>query len=542
MNERIHASDLKTLHHFDAGPFMVHNEWEGLINNEQWKKPGDKLPLLKILFANPNLELFSEATRSAREDEPRLDLSGRVEYGSDVGRPAENDYFKRLGELIEPYGLTVMDSLFKDIRIITPGKGRVIGEVSLSGSYLQMTNNTRHYFTNNKHVGVSASITPPTFTELANKQHHYDTYTYFRDTLRTHILATVAFAECVTGNRVEDRTDILITGHGATYLYDETAAEGTPLRKRLLLTKASTEAKAEETTPSTQTDAVAGEDVFEFLKRSSDDSKVTIADVATTAEVREKLIDVAYAYSHPEVFQKWGARKPCGILLYGPSGTGKTTAARALANQIGGDLWEIKASDITEKWLGDTEKNMQALFDKAKEAKVCTVMFWDEIDSLIGGSGGNGSGSNALAAARGIFKREVADIGESAPNVVLIGATNNPDLLDNALIRAGRFDTKIYMGPPSELIRKQLFANKISDIIQRHETDDVKIYSPDLNIVRLAELTDEWVGTDIVELLRRVQTKKAVAEIRGGSPQLISQDDLELEIRLYRLERSGSDT
>jgi len=491
-----------------------------------------------MLLADPNLDLLSTAQR-VKDSEKNFSwvFTSDTRPGNGLTLPSSGQYFETLSPLIQPYGMSLRNSLFSNMRVVNGRNNElVLGGVTLYSNRLSITNKDNYTFASDKPAGISLNLTPPTLRELRDEDFEYSQYEYFSDTIRLHILAALALAECITGKRASAGADILMTGDDTTYQYDEDAGVGTPARERISLGGAATEAATTE--PTEAKGGAASSEQHDLFDEVDVEPRVSISDIAGPKHLHDKLTEIAYAYRNPDALKKWGVRKPQGVLLYGPPGTGKSMVAEALATEIGGELWEIRAGDLADKWLGNTEKNMQKLFDEAKAKATPTVMFWNEIDSLVGEVGSSGgSADRALEAARGVFKRETEKLGTVAPNVLLVAATNNLDKIGDALIRAGRFDEKVYMGLPDESARLQLFASKIAEIMHTYETEDTRLYAPDLDVSRLATLTDEWSGAEIVEVLRRTQMKKAVAEMKRQQVTPISQGDLETEIRLFGSQR-----
>lgn len=243
--------------------------------------------------------------------------------------------------------------------------------------------------------------------------------------------------------------------------------------------------------------------------------------------LRAELKNVALSFLNAESMEKWGATRPQGILLHGPPGTGKTTLAQALANEIDGELWEIKGTEIYERWLGSSEKNMEAIFEEARRKTHPTVMLLDEFEAMIDSSN-DGRPSRSTNSVVGVFKKEAIALRETNPNIIMVATTNYIERIDESLIRAGRFDIKAYVPLPDESARLQIFAMKISDSVYKLRSDTFIPYDQDVNAIELARLTDGKSGADITEILRRAAFAKAMEEVQNGSERTapISQSDL----------------
>ncbi|WP_432827646.1 ATP-binding protein [Dactylosporangium sp. CA-092794] len=255
---------------------------------------------------------------------------------------------------------------------------------------------------------------------------------------------------------------------------------------------------------------------------------VRLDDVGGLEDVVAQFRDVAVSFRHPDVMARWGATRPQGILLYGPPGTGKTMLARALAAEIGGELREIRTPEILDKWVGNSEKNIQRIFTEARGLRSPTVLLFDEFDSIISYTGtafdAAGQMINAVA---GIFKQEMNTLIEANPNVIVVATTNFPDRVDASLVRSGRFDLKLAVPLPSRRARADIAAKLIRGLIARHETPGFRMFADDVDIDALASASNGLTGADLKEALRRAQLDKAMHEARSGRPPgPITQDEL----------------
>lgn len=245
-------------------------------------------------------------------------------------------------------------------------------------------------------------------------------------------------------------------------------------------------------------------------------------------DVVHQLREVADSFRHPEVMARWGARRPQGVLMSGPPGTGKTTLAKALATEIGGTLKEIRTPDILDKWVGASERNIKKIFAEARRYRTPTVLLFDEFDSIISYAGApRGAADQAINSVAGIFKQEMNTLVEENPNVIVVATTNFPDRVDESLIRSGRFDIKIRVPLPDTTARAEILTKMLRQLVSRHEINGFRMFADDIDVAELAELTAGMSGADLKELLRRVQMAKAMQEARGSSHAgAITQDDL----------------
>jgi len=193
-----------------------------------------------------------------------------------------------------------------------------------------------------------------------------------------------------------------------------------------------------------------------------------------------------------------GIKPPKGILLFGPPGTGKTLLAKAVANESGANFIAVRGPEILSKWFGESEKAIREIFKKARMAAPC-VVFFDEIDAIAPARGY----TLDTSAMDRIVAQLLAEMDGIAAleNVVVIGATNRPDMLDPALLRPGRFDRIIYVPPPDKVSR--------FEILKVH-TRNVPL-AKDVDLWRLAEMLEYYTGADI-ELLVREAALTALRE------------------------------
>ena len=188
------------------------------------------------------------------------------------------------------------------------------------------------------------------------------------------------------------------------------------------------------------------------------------------------------------IFTYADATPPKGILLYGPPGTGKTLMAKAAANESEANFISIKGPELLSKWVGESEKGVREVFRKARQAAPC-IIFFDELDAIAPTRGGDHGDSHVTERVISQFLTEMDGL-EILTNVVVIGATNRPDIIDPALLRPGRFDRILYVPPPDRESRLQ--------IIKIHTKK--KPLAEDVNFEDLADKTDGYTGADIASL------------------------------------------
>ena len=190
-------------------------------------------------------------------------------------------------------------------------------------------------------------------------------------------------------------------------------------------------------------------------RMSVDAPKITFRDVAGVDEAVQELQEIKEFLENPKKFQALGARIPKGVLLYGPPGTGKTLLARAVAGEAGVPFFSISGSDFVEMFVGVGASRVRDLFEQAKQNSPC-IIFMDEIDA-VGRHRGAGMGGGHDEREQTLNQLLVEMDGfEMKDNIILIAATNRPDILDPALLRPGRFDRQVVVDRPDRKGRKQI--------------------------------------------------------------------------------------
>ncbi|MCL2817300.1 MAG: ATP-dependent zinc metalloprotease FtsH [Clostridiales bacterium] len=242
-----------------------------------------------------------------------------------------------------------------------------------------------------------------------------------------------------------------------------------------------------------------------------DRKKVTFADVAGVDEVKEELQEIVEFLKDPRRFNALGARIPKGVLLYGPPGTGKTLLARAVAGEAGVPFFSISGSDFVEMFVGVGASRVRDLFDQAKKHAPC-IIFIDEIDA-VGRQRGAGLGGGHDEREQ-TLNQLLVEMDGFAPNegIIVVAATNRPDILDPALLRPGRFDREITVDVPDILGRRQIL-----DVHARNKPIDSAV---DMDVV--ARRTPGFTGADLANVLNEA----ALLAARRGRKK-ITMPDLE---------------
>jgi transitional endoplasmic reticulum ATPase len=218
---------------------------------------------------------------------------------------------------------------------------------------------------------------------------------------------------------------------------------------------------------------------------------VNWSDVGGLEDVKDKLKEaVEWPLKTPEVFEKMGIRPPRGILLYGPPGTGKTLLAKAVAKEAESNFILVNGPSLLSKWVGESEKAVREIFRKARQTSP-TILFFDEIDALVPRRGGSSEGHRVSEKMVNQMLTEMDGL-ESLNDVVVIAATNRPDIVDPALLRQGRFDRIIFTPVPDVEGRKKIFEIYVEGMP----------VAKDVDIIQLADKTEGYVGADIEGVCR----------------------------------------
>jgi transitional endoplasmic reticulum ATPase len=218
--------------------------------------------------------------------------------------------------------------------------------------------------------------------------------------------------------------------------------------------------------------------------------KVSWEDVGGLEDIKQSLKEaVEWPLTQPEVFKRMGIHAPRGILLYGPPGTGKTLLAKAVAHESKANFISIKGPEVLSKWVGESEKAVRELFKKARQVAP-TIVFLDEIDSIAPRRGAF-EGSHVTESVVNQLLTSIDGL-ESMEGVVVIGATNRPDIIDPGLLRPGRFDRLLLIPAPDTISRLAIF---------KIHTSDMPL-AKDVSLDELAEKTVGYSGADIDAICR----------------------------------------
>jgi len=234
---------------------------------------------------------------------------------------------------------------------------------------------------------------------------------------------------------------------------------------------------------------------------------------------RELREAVEWPLRYGPVFEYMNATPPKGILLYGPPGTGKTMLARAVAAESEANFINVKGPEFLSKWVGESEKAVRETFRKARQASPC-IVFMDEIDSIAPTRGGDGD-SHVTERVISQLLTEMDGL-ESLHNVVVIAATNRPDMLDSALLRPGRFDRLVKIGAPDLEARKQ--------ILKVHAKN--KPLAADVDLDDLARRTDGYTGADLAAMVNEatmLAIRKLVSKNKELKPETFKKEKIGMQ-------------
>ncbi len=242
-------------------------------------------------------------------------------------------------------------------------------------------------------------------------------------------------------------------------------------------------------------------------------------DIGGLAEVKQELMEaVEWPLAYPKLFSHMAASPPKGIMLYGPPGTGKTLMAKAVATESQANFISIKGPEFLSKWVGESERAVRETFRKARQAAP-TVLFFDEMDAIAPARGGGTSDSHVTERVISQILSEMDGL-EALHNVVVIAATNRPDIIDPALLRPGRFDRMVEIGMPNQEARL--------DILKIHTAK--RPLAEDVDLVAISKRTDGYSGADLASVCNEAVMLAIREYVLAGRPQ---EDE---EIAKYKIE------
>ena len=256
--------------------------------------------------------------------------------------------------------------------------------------------------------------------------------------------------------------------------------------------------------------------------------KTRWSDIGGLEKVKKQLREaIEWPLKRPELFKKAGIKPPKGILLYGPPGCGKTLLAKAVANESEANFIAVKGPEIISKWVGESEHNVRKIFRRARQVAP-SIVFFDEFDAIS-----QVRGSSLTDATERVINQLLTEIDgiEELEKVIVIAATNRPDLIDPALLRPGRIDLHIEIPMPDEKARYEIF---------KVHTRNMPL-AKDVSLKKLAELTEGFSGADIEAVCREAGMQAIREAMRKNLEEIkVKMDYLEKAIKTMKERKEGS--
>lgn len=257
--------------------------------------------------------------------------------------------------------------------------------------------------------------------------------------------------------------------------------------------------------------------------------RVRFTDVGGQEKAKTELSDVVAGLADPDEFYSEGAEPPNGVMLYGPSGTGKTLLARATAGEANATIFSVGLASVLHSLWGKTERYIQRIFDKAAE-QAPAIIFFDEIDAI---ARQRSNLNQAYSSIVNVLLTNMDGMQERSQNVVVVGATNLLDLVDDALLRPGRFDMLIPVDLPDDAGRAQIFEIHRQKALERATKPVDEIFDRNFDMAKLISGTRGFSGADISEILRRGLVERVRTKRRGIAPHPLTAEDLIEQIAIY---------
>ena len=238
---------------------------------------------------------------------------------------------------------------------------------------------------------------------------------------------------------------------------------------------------------------------------------VHFSDIAGLDDVKKAItVRMINPVKYPEKYRLYNKKTGGGVLLYGPPGTGKTMIARAIACEVGAKFYAVKGSDIVSKWVGESERNINSLFETARGDELA-IIFLDEMDSLLAKRGTDTHNDKRVNE----FLQQIDGFSGRSPNLLLLGATNRPWDIDEAALRPGRFSQKIYVPLPDAPARRFMFEKSLKGAP----------VASDVDVSELTSLTEGYSGADIEDVCDRAKEEPLLKSISSDSVVPVARQD-----------------
>jgi transitional endoplasmic reticulum ATPase len=263
----------------------------------------------------------------------------------------------------------------------------------------------------------------------------------------------------------------------------------------------------------------------------SEKPKLRFDDIAGLDDVKEQIrIKMIFPFSFPDKAKKYKVKTGGGILLYGPPGTGKTMIAKAVAGELDATFFAIAPSEILNKWVGESEKNIRKLFESARNCPKA-VVFIDEVESLIPKRRDSEAGSVMSRVVPQILSELDGFEAREGQNVMFMGATNEPWNIDYAMLRPGRLDEKVYVGLPDRAARRRILELNLKDIPLCEDVDQEN----------LASRLEGYSGADLAYLCRKVAEQTFLESVELAHERPIAEADFERVLKTLRPSVTSAD-
>lgn len=239
-------------------------------------------------------------------------------------------------------------------------------------------------------------------------------------------------------------------------------------------------------------------------------------DIAGLEDVKQEIrLKMIYPFTHPELARKYGVSTGGGILLYGPPGTGKTMIAKAIAREIDATFFVVSPAQLMSKWVGEAEQNIRKLFEAAKQEEQ-SVIFLDEVEALVPKR--KSDSSTVMQRVVPQILQELEGFDRKGDRALLfVGATNRPWMLDEAMLRPGRLDAKIYVGLPDAPARFKLLEICLG----------ARPLAADVDFGVLCDKLEGYSGADIRHIAEEASQRPFLEAIGGGEPRDVTMKDVE---------------